>query len=161
MEVLLQNASLLSCDNVTLPSGTKVSRTYYLLCSKGTYTPNNRVPHSENLFFTVATVKNLNPTQLSSVCNARMLFNWQVVSLFTVMEGSEVLTATHQCLDVLAHYMTEFYSPYLKKVLEIFSSARTHAHTQITSNKHVVHWMSKLRQLSSWTASDFNNCHIK
>jgi len=74
-EVLLQNAYLLSCDNVTLSSGTKVSRTYYLLHSKGTYTPNNRVPHSENILFTVATVKDLNPTQLTSICNARMLFN--------------------------------------------------------------------------------------
>jgi hypothetical protein len=74
-EVLLQIACLLSCDNVTLPSGTKVSRTYYLLHNKGTYTLNNRVPHSENIFFTVSTVKNSNPTQLTYVCNARMLFN--------------------------------------------------------------------------------------
>ena len=127
-EVLPQNACLLSCDNVTLPSGTKVSRTYYPLHSKGTYTPNNRVPHSENILFTVATVKISNPTQLTSVCNARMLFNWQVMSLFTVMEGSEMLIATHQHLHVLAHYMTGFYSPYLKKVLEILFFFGTHAH---------------------------------
>jgi len=60
------------------------------------------------------------------------------MSLFTVMEGSEVLIATHQHLHVLAHYMTGFYSPYLKKVLEILfffgTQAHTHTHTSHLTN---------------------------